>query len=59
VRTLVALKAMDVQLPIDDFGTGYSNFAYPRRFPVDALKLDQSFVREITADPDDQPSWMP
>jgi len=53
VRTLGALKAMGVQLAIDDFGTGYSSFTYLRRFPVDALKLHQSFVQEITADPGD------
>ena len=50
VRTLVALKAMGVQLAIDDFGTGYSSFTYLRRFPVDALKLHQSFVHDITED---------
>jgi diguanylate cyclase (GGDEF)-like protein/PAS domain S-box-containing protein len=53
VRTLGALKAMGVQLAIDDFGTGYSSFTYLRRFPVDALKLDRSFVQEITSDPQD------
>jgi len=53
VRALGALKAMGVQLAIDDFGTGYSSFTYLRRFPVDALKLHQSFVQEITADPGD------
>jgi diguanylate cyclase (GGDEF)-like protein/PAS domain S-box-containing protein len=53
VRTLGALKAMGVTLAIDDFGTGYSSFTYLRRFPVDALKLDQSFVHEITEDPGD------
>jgi diguanylate cyclase (GGDEF)-like protein/PAS domain S-box-containing protein len=53
VRTLAALKAMGVQLAIDDFGTGYSSFTYLRRFPVDALKLHQSFVQEITADAKD------
>jgi diguanylate cyclase (GGDEF)-like protein/PAS domain S-box-containing protein len=53
VVTMVALKAMGVQLTIDDFGTGYSSFTYLRRFPADALKLHQSFVQEITADPGD------
>ena len=53
VVTLVKLKAMGVQLAIDDFGTGYSSFTYLRRFPSDALKLHQSFVQEITADPRD------
>jgi diguanylate cyclase (GGDEF)-like protein/PAS domain S-box-containing protein len=53
VRTLGALKAMGVTLAIDDFGTGYSSFTYLRRFPVDVLKLDQSFVQEITEDPED------
>jgi len=53
VRTLGALKAMGVRLAIDDFGTGYSSFTYLRRFPVDALKLHQSFVQEITLDPGD------
>ena len=53
VRTLGALKAMGVTLAIDDFGTGYSSFTYLRRFPVDALKLDQSFVQAITEDPGD------
>lgn len=53
VRTLAALKSMGVRLAIDDFGTGYSSFTYLRRFPVDALKLHQSFVQEISADPED------
>jgi len=53
VVTLAKLKAMGVQLAIDDFGTGYSSFTYLRRFPSDALKLHQSFVQEITADPAD------
>jgi diguanylate cyclase (GGDEF)-like protein len=53
VVTLAKLKAMGVQLAIDDFGTGYSSFTYLRRFPSDALKLHQSFVQEVTADPGD------
>jgi diguanylate cyclase (GGDEF)-like protein/PAS domain S-box-containing protein len=55
VSTLEALRSMGVQLAIDDFGTGYSSLSYLRKFPIDALKLDQSFVHEITADPESAP----
>src|ERR1700733_1414779 len=49
VRILHALKAIGVQLAVDDFGIGYSSFSYLRQFPLDALKMDRTFINEISA----------
>ena len=50
---LQALREKGVQVALDDFGTGYSSLSYLRKFPVDALKIDQSFVRQISTGGDD------
>ena len=53
IKVLQALRDTGVRIAIDDFGTGYSSLAYLKRFPIDCVKIDRSFIRDLPEDRDD------
>ena len=53
IDVLSTLQSMGLTISLDDFGTGFSSLSYLKRLPIDTLKIDQSFIRDLTADPDD------
>lgn len=53
IRLLKSIRELGIRLSIDDFGTGYSSLSYLKKLPIDVIKIDKSFIRDIKTDPDD------